>query len=425
MTITLVLLAIVALLLVRVPVAVALLVPSFGYVLFAGGIDMGIALQKVASLLNSFALLAVPLFIMVGFIANVAGMADRLVRALLAAFGGVRGSLGYVNVAGSLTFSWMSGSSTADAAAMGSVMIPSMRRNGYQAGFAAGITGAASMIGPVMPPSVGAVLYAVLSGSSVGAVLLAGVLPALLLVVGLCVYVFLYARNRPELVSERLPRGERLPAVVRTIPILLAPVILLGGILGGVFTPTEAAAAAGLYLILLALTARWISFRGLYEALVGTASTTGRVMFIAAAGGLFSYVLAREGAPQQAAEAILAITDNSVVFLLVMNIFLLIIGMVLEPASALLVTVPVILPIALEFGIDPLHLGVIMILNLTIGLLTPPVGLVLYVLGSVGDMRFRDVVRGASPLLIPLVIVLLIVTYVPEISTLIPELAEL
>ncbi|TCP47339.1 tripartite ATP-independent transporter DctM subunit [Tamaricihabitans halophyticus] len=425
MTLTLLLLAIVLLLLVRVPVAAALLLPCFGYILLADGITMGIALQKVASLLNSFALLAVPLFILVGFIANAAGMADRMVHALHAVFGGVRGSLGYVNVAGSLMFSWMSGSSTADAAAMGSVMVPSMRKNGYPAGFAAGLTGAASMIGPVMPPSVGAVVYAVLSGSSVGGVLLAGVLPAVVLAAGLCLYVFLYTRKRPELVTEPLPRGQRLPAVAGALPVLAAPVILLGGILGGVFTPTEAAGVAALYLILLSVGARWLSWRGLYQALVGTASTTGRVMFIAAAGGLFSYVLVREGAPAQAAEAILAITDSQVIFLLLMNLLLLVIGMVLEPASALLVTVPVILPIALEFGVDPLQLGVIMVLNLTIGLLTPPVGLVLYVLTSVGQLSFRDVVRGTSPLLIPLIFVLLTITYIPELSTIIPELAGL
>jgi tripartite ATP-independent transporter DctM subunit len=404
----------------RVPVAFALLLPCLGYIIAEDAVTVGIAIGRIAAFLDSFPLLAVPLFIMVGFIANAAGMAERLVRALLAIFGGVRGSLGYVNVSGSFTFAWMSGSSMADAAAMGSVMIPSMRKNGYEPSFAAGLTGAASMIGPIMPPSVGAVIYAVLASASVGGVLIAGVVPAVALLGGLFIYVYLYARKRPALRTERSSRGDMGHAFLGAIPILMTPAILIGGILGGVFTPTEAAGVAVAYLLLLSLGCRWLTLASLYKALVGTATTTGQVMFIAAAGGLFAYVLAREQTPQQAAEAILALTDNPLVFLLLLNVFLLIVGTVLEPAAGLLITVPVVLPIALAFGIDPLHLGIIMILNLTIGLLTPPVGLVLYVLSGAGDVPYRQVIRGTLPTFVPLVGVLLLITYVPAITTWLP-----
>lgn len=422
MTILLLVGALLLLLLLRVPVAFAILLPCLAYVGLDESLSMGVALQRLSATLNSFPLLAVPLFILVGFVADKSGMAGRLIDALLAVFGRVRGSLGYVNVAGSLTFSWMSGSATADAAAMGSIMVPEMKRSGYQAGFATGLTGAASMIGPIMPPSIGAILYGVLSNTSVGDMFLAGVLPALVIVLALFLYVFVYSRSRPELSTEPLGFKESVVAIVQAIPVLMTPVIILGGILGGVFTATEAASVGAVYLIILGLGTRWMTLTGLYQALVGTAETTARVMLIATSGGLLAYVLAREGAPQQAADALLSLTDSPVVFLLLVNVALLIMGMFLEPAAALLISVPVVLPIALEFGVDPIHLGIVMILNLSIGLLTPPVGLVLFVLSAVGDTPMREVIKGTLPAMVPLVATLLIVTYIPAVPLFLPDL---
>jgi len=411
-----------ALLALRVPVAIALLLPSLLYVELEPRLSLGIALQRVSAMLDSFPLLAVPLFILVGFLANVAGLADRLIAALLAVMGRVRGSLAYVNVNASLVFSWMSGSSMADSAAMGSVLIPSMRRNGYDPAFAAAITAASSTIGPVMPPSIGAVLYAVLSGTSIAALFLAGVLPAFMIFLALTVYVFFYVRRRSGLRVEGPGVRGAIIAVIKAVPILLAPVILLGGILGGVFTPTEASAVTVVYLMALSFAAGWLNLRKLYTALLKTVWTTGQVMFIAAAGGLFSYVMAREGVPQQIADSLQLLTNNPWLFLLLLNVFLLIVGMILEPASALLITVPVIYPVAMQFGIDPIHLGIVVIFNLTLGLLTPPVGLVLYLLGSVGNIPFRDVLRGTWPLLIPLFAALVLITYLPQLSLLLPNL---
>lgn len=410
------------LLAVRVPVAFALLLPSLIYVELEPRITLGIALQRVTALLDSFPLLAVPLFILVGFVANAAGLADRLIKALLAVLGRVRGSLAYVNVNASLVFSWMSGSAMADAAAMGSVLIPAMRRNGYNPAFAAAITAASSTIGPVMPPSIGAVIYAVLSTQSIAALFLAGVLPALVIFVSLCVYVFFYVRRREGLTVERQSRREILRALLTALPILVAPIILLGGILGGIFTPTEASGITVVYLILISLAARWVNLRGLYRAFQESAMTTGRVMLIASAGGLFSYVLAREGVPQQIADLLQAFTTDPLVFLLLLNLFLLVVGMILEPASAMLITVPVLYPVAVQYGIDPVHLGTIVVLNLTLGLLTPPIGLVLFMLSSVGKVPFHDVLRATLPLLLPLFAALLLVTYVPQLSLWLPQL---
>lgn len=278
------------------------------------------------------------------------------------------------------------------------------------------------MIGPIMPPSVGAILYAVLSNTSVGDMFLAGVLPALVIVLSLFIYVFMHSRKRPELVTTGMSRRESVSAVLQALPVLVTPVIILGGILGGIFTATEAASVAAVYLIVLGLGTGWMSIRNFVTALVGTAETTGRVMLIATAGGLLAYVLARESAPQQAADSLLSLTENPLVFLLILNIILLVLGMFLEPASALLITVPVVLPIALEYGIDPVQLGIIMILNLSIGLLTPPVGLVLFILSTVGKTPMNEVIRGTVPAMVPLVVTLLLVTYIPAIPLYLPNL---
>lgn len=410
------------LLVLRVPVAFAMLLPSLGYIAASPRISTGVALQRITALLDSFPLLAVPLFIFVGFVANSAGLADRLIAALLVLTGRVRGSLAYVNVNASLVFSWMSGSALADAAALGSVLIPSMRKNGYDPAFAAAITAASSTMGPVMPPSIAAVLYAVLTGTSVAATFFGGVMPALLIFIALTVYIYFYARKRPELTADPVPREEAVGTIIRALPICIAPIILLGGILGGVFTPTEAAAVTGMYLLLLSFGLGWLNMRGLYDALARTASTTGRVMVIASVGSLFSYIMAREQIPQQAADFLTSITENPWVFLLLLNIFLLLVGMVLEPASALLVTVPIFYPIAQRYGVDPIHLGVVVIFNLTLGLMTPPVCLVLHMLTMVGGLDFGRVLRATLPLLGILALVLMIVTYIPETVTTLPRL---
>lgn len=409
------------LLMLRVPVAFAMLLPSLGYIFWAPRISMGVALQQITALLDSFPLLAVPLFILVGAVANVAGLTDRLMTALLVLTGRIRGSLAYANVNSSLVFSWMSGSALADAAALGSVLIPSMKRNGYDPAFAAALTASSSMISPVMPPSISAVVYAVLTGSSVAATFFGGVIPALLIFLVLTIYVYFYTRKRPGLTVEPIPREHAVPALLAALPICGAPIILLGGILLGFFTPTEAAAVTAMYLILLSLGCRWLSLRGLWKAISGTATTTGQVMVIACAGALFSYIMAREQIPQHAAAFLTSITENPYLFLFLLNIFLLIVGLVLDPPSSLLVTVPIIYPIAIEYGIDPIHLGVIVIFNLTLGMLTPPVGLVLQMLAAVSNQSFGAVVKAIMPMLGMLFIALLIVTYVPATVTWLPR----
>jgi tripartite ATP-independent transporter DctM subunit len=422
MTLGLLILMMLVLLALRVPVAFALLLPCLLYVGLSADISLGVAQQRMVAGLNSFPLLAVPLFIMTGYLSNTAGLADRLFRFLMSLLGRVPGSLGYVNVGSSLMFSWMSGAAIADAAALGSVLVPAMRKRGYDEHFALGLTAAASMLGPIMPPSIPAIIYAVTAGVSVGALFFAGVLPALVLAAVLCVYVFFYVRKHQPGAGHADESGDVLAATRGALPVLVTPVIILGGILGGVFTPTEAAAAAVMYVMLLSLCYRSLSLRGLYDVLLRTARTTGAIMLIVSAASLFGWVIAREQGPQMLADVLLNITDNPYVFLLLVNAALLVIGMVLEPVAALLITVPVLMPVAAQFGIDPVHLGVVMILNLVIGLLTPPVGLVLYVMSSVTGASVQQVMRGVLPFLLPLAVTLVIVTFVPAVSLWLPQL---
>jgi tripartite ATP-independent transporter DctM subunit len=415
--------AVLLLLAVRVPVAFALLLPSVIYVVQADGITVAVALQRLLAGLNSFPLLAVPLFIMTGFLANASGIADRLFSFLLGLFGRVRGSLGYVNVTSSLMFSWMSGAAIADAAGLGSVLVPAMRKRGYEEGFSLGLTGASAMIGPIMPPSIPAIIYAVTAGVSVGALFFAGVIPALVLAGLLCVHVFLYSRRRDFAVTMEpsIGRADLRRLTLRALPVLFTPVIILGGILGGVFTPTEAAAAAVMYVLLLGAAYRSLTWTALYQVSLRTAATAGSILLIVSAATLFGWIIAREQGPQMAADAILRMTSDPVIFLLLVNVGLLVTGMLLEPVAALLITVPVLLPVSAQFGVDPLHLGIVMVLNLVIGLLTPPVGLVLYVLSSVTGAPFRTVARGALPFLVPLVATLALVTFWPSLSLALPR----
>jgi tripartite ATP-independent transporter DctM subunit len=406
----------------RVPVAISMLLPCLAYVAGSPDITLGVALQQTVGSIDSFPLLAVPLFIMTGYLSNAGGLADRLFRMLLTLFKKIPGNLGFVNVFSSLMFSWMSGAAIADAAGLGSVLVPAMKKRGYDEKFALGLTGASSLIGPIMPPSIPAIVYAVSAGVSVGSLFFAGVLPALVLTLILCIFVYRDARKNPlreEASAQEIPVAK---AISSAIPVLLTPVIILGGILGGIFTPTEAAAAAVMWVLTLSICYRSLSFKAFRGVLIKTATTTGSILLIVAAAGLFGWIIAREQGPQAVTEAMLQFTDNPIVFLLLINVALLITGMILEPVAGLLITVPVLLPAAVEFGIDPLHLGIVMILNLVLGLLTPPVGLVLYVLSSVTGSPVQTVTRGTIPFLIPLLITLLLVTFIPAFSLWLPSL---
>ncbi len=420
MAITLLAAAIIILLAIRVPVALAFLGPSLVYMLVEGN-SPGLSLRTAANGVDSFPLLAVPLFILVGTIANKAGIADRIFDFALAVLGRVRGNLAYVNVGTSVGFSWMSGSALADAAGLGKIQIPAMERAGYPFRFSAGVTASSALIGPVMPPSIPAVIYAAIATVSTGALFAAAVVPALLMAIGICVAIFIWARKHSEL--ETLPFSwSRLGhASVRVIGPLGAPVIILGGILRGFFTPTEAAAVGAAYMLILGLLYRALDARKIAAALRETAAITASITLILASAALLAWILARERVPQTIAEFMVSFTDSQLVFLLMANILLIMLGTVIDATAVLLVTIPVLLPIAVQFGVDPIHFGVIMIVNLMIGLLTPPVGSVLYVTSSVTGRPVDEVFRGIAPFLIPMVAVLAIITLFPAVVMFLPN----
>lgn len=413
--------ALLVLLALRVPVWMALLIPSIAYIIIDDTATAGLAAQQTASGVFDFAILAVPMFILLGNIANISGATDRLFDAATSAIGHVRGSLGYVNIATSFGFSWMSGAAISDAAAMGRIQVPAMKKRGYPEGFSLGITGASSLIAPMIPPSIPAIIYAVTAGLSVSSLFMAGIAPALVLVVVLCIMVWLQTRKREDLRMEKPPMGKRVKDIAKALPVAGAAVIILGGILSGIVTPTEASALGVAYVAILAICYRNLGLKNLGRVAASTVETTGSVLVIVTSAALFGWVLAREQAPQVMTEVILQITDRPLVFLILINILLLIVGAVLEPTAAILILVPVLVPIAEIFGIDQTHFAVMVIFNLMIGLLTPPVGLVLFVLSSVTQIPVTRVIKGVLPFFIPMLVVLLLITFVPALSTWLPS----
>ncbi len=413
--------AIAFLMLIRVPVGLAFIGPSLWWAL-ADGTSSGFALKTTFDGLNSFPLLAVPLFILVGVMANYLGVADRLYEFCLAALGRVRGNLAYVNVGSAVGFSWMSGSALADVAGLGKLQIPQMVKAGYPFGFAAGLTAASSLISPVMPPSIPAVIYAATATISTGALFAASVIPAFLMAFGLCAYIFWWTARRPDLAAVPFERQRFVRAAIGAAGPMLTPVILLGGILSGFFTPTEAASVAVLYMLILGLIYRTLRLRVLLRTLRETAVITGGIALILGAAALLGLILTRAQVSQRVAEFLTSVSDNPVVFMMLVNVILLILGALIDATAIILVTVPVLLPIAIELGIDPVYFGVVMIINLMIGLLTPPVGSVLDITSSVTGRPVDLVFRGVAPFLIPLAAVLILVSAFPEIALWLPRM---
>ncbi len=424
MSLPVLLLSIFGLFLFRVPMAFAILGPSVLY-LFLEGYTLHLGVRLVMQGINSWPLLAVPLFILVGIVATRTEIADRLYDAAVLLLGPLRAGLAYVNIAVSLGFSWMSGASLADAAGIGSIEVNHMRKKGYPAEFSVGLSASSSLISPIMPPSIPAVVYASVAAVSTGALFAAAVIPAMLMTLALVALVWVWARKRPDLVGDPYSWPAVRRAVLRALPALGAPVLILGGILGGFFTPTEAAGIGALYMLLLALSFRTMKLRDIALIFRDTAVITAQIMLIIGASALLSWILAREQVPQTVANGLLGLTDNPLLFLLIVNVLLIFLGMILEPTSALLIITPILLPVALQYGVDPVHLGSVIIFNLMIGLMTPPMGGVVFVLSSVTGIPVERVFRGAALYLPPMIIVLLLITYIPALTLWLPSLLGL
>ncbi len=421
-----ILVTLVVLLLLRVPIGYCLMLSSFSYVLFVGDLPLAIMTQRLEAGIESFTLMAVPFFILAGNLMNETGVTDRLFKLARALVGHIPGGLGHANIVASIFFAGMSGAAVADAGGLGTIEIEAMRKDGYDDDFSAAVTAASSTIGPIIPPSIPIIVYAVFAETSVAALFAAGFLPGLLMGIALMGMVYYYAikRNYPK--HKRATLKELSTAFVDAVPPLLTPAILVGGILFGVFTPTEAGAAAVLYTLFLGFVFyRTLTLKSLMQSIVSSTYTTASVMLIVMAASIFAYVVTMERIPVAAGELILSITQNKYMILFIMNVFLFFVGCFLEPVAAMIILIPVFLPMCKLVDINTVHFGVVMVLNLMIGLLTPPVGLVLFVISDVAKISFERTVRATLPFLIPLVIVLFILTYLPSFVLWLPRLMHL
>ncbi|CAM5194235.1 TRAP transporter large permease protein OS=Castellaniella sp OX=1955812 GN=EPN31_11280 PE=3 SV=1 [Castellaniella denitrificans] len=405
------------------PVAVALGLSSLLTIMAFGHDSLASLSLKLYETSEHFTLMAIPFFILAGAFMTTGGVARRMIRFAIATVGHLHGGLAIASVMACVLFTAVSGSSPATVVAVGSIVIAGMVRAGYSQGFAAGVICNAGTLGILIPPSIVMVVYGAVTETSVGALFMAGVVPGLLLGLVLMVAIYIVARVRNMPRQPRASLGEVLVAGRDSIWGLLLIAIILGGIYGGVFTPTEAAAVAAVYAFAIAVFVyRDIGMRQVPEVLIDAAKVTIMLMFIIANALLFAHVLTTERIPQAIAEQIIAWDMSSWQFLIVVNILLLVAGAFMEPTGIILILAPILFPIAMQMGIDPVHLGIIMVVNLEIGMVTPPVGLNLFVTAGITRMSIGQVIRAALPWLMILLTYLVFITYVPAVSLWLPTL---
>ena len=448
-----------------VPIAIAMSAAAIIYIMFSGTLPSFVVIHRMISGIDSFPLLAVPFFILAGNLMNNAGITNRIFEIAMALVGWLRGGLGHVNVTASIIFSGMSGTAIADAAGLGTVEIKAMKDQGYSTEFAVGVTAASATLGPIIPPSLPVVIYAMLANVSVGSMFLGGILPGLMIAafIMLTVSYFAWKNNwggdEPFKLS-RFSKGLMEVGIVIGWPVLLwvlitqlgfpprttvfaglillfladwkfrfvavlpmmTPVLLIGGMTVGLFTPTEGAIAACIWALFLGLFwYKTLSFKRTIKVLLDTVETTSVVMFIVAASSIFSWMLTAEGITADIASWILGVTTEPWLFLLLANALMLFIGLFLEPVAAITILVPILLPVVTQLGIDPIHFGLVMVLNLMIGLITPPVGLVLFIMARIAQISIERTMVALLPWFIPLLGSLVVITYVPQVVLWLPS----
>jgi tripartite ATP-independent transporter DctM subunit len=405
-----------------VPVFIALAGSSLLYTHFLAGIPDFVVLHRMAGGIDSFPLLAVPFFILAGNLMNSAGITNRIYDFAVAIAGWMRGGLAHVNIIGSVIFAGMSGTAIADAAGLGTIEIKAMKDHGYNTEFSVGVTAASATLGPIIPPSLPFVIYGMMANVSIGALFLGGIVPGAVMTIFMMLYVAYYA-HRHGIGRDQVFRWSILGATfVAALPALLTPAIIIGGMTFGWFTPTEAAIAACAWaLILGAFLYRSLSLKQFYKVTMDTIETTAAVLLIVGAASLFGWVLTVTKVTEQVAAGLLSISDNPYVILLIVNVILLVVGCFLEPIASISILVPVLMPVLLKVGIDPIHFGVVMTLNLMIGLLHPPLGMVLFVLARVSKLSIERATMAILPWLIPLMGSLIAITLLPELTLWLPR----
>lgn len=406
-----------------VPIAICLGLSTMAAIFVDGNLPMTLVSQRLFTSNDSFSLLAVPFFMLAGSIMTAGGISKRLTEFSGSLVGWIKGGLAMVATVTSMFFAAISGSSSATCAAVGSSLIPEMNKKGYSQDFTAAVIAAAGTTGIVIPPSVSMVLYAVAAGISVGDALTAGIIPGILMCLSIIVIIYYVAVKKDYPAEQRAKLQDIFKNFISSFWGLLTPVIIIGGIYGGVFTATEAAAASVVYALFAAgVIYRELKWSDLPKIILSAVKATAIVMFIMNAAGLFSWMVTVNRVPQMFTEFFLSITDSPYVILFLINILLLFVGTFLNASSAVIILAPILVPVVVSMGIDPVHFGVIMIVNLAIGTITPPVGVDLFVVQSITGLPLSTVVKNVIPFILALLVVLMIITYIPQISLFLPGL---
>jgi tripartite ATP-independent transporter DctM subunit len=404
------------------PLFASLGLASLAFVML-GGLSASIVPQKMAQAMNSFPLVAAPLFVLMGNLLGAAKLTDRIVRFATSLVGALRGGYAHASILSSMIFAGMVGSAVADAAGTGAVEVRAMKKAGYRPETAAAISSAAATIGPIIPPSLPMVIYGVSADASIGKLFLGGVIPGILMGLSLMTLVAIIA-PRQGLPRHAFSGFREIGLAFRdSFFALLAPVILLGGMFSGLFTPTEAAAVADLYALFLGFVVyRTLKVKDLTPILINTAETTGIVAVLVMAAAALGWCMSISRIPQTLAPMMVAAIHSPVAFLLVSNVLMLIVGFFMEALAAMLILIPILVPAAVSFGIDPVQFGVIMVLNLILGTIHPPIGVVLFVMARIADISFEAISRAILPWLVPLLVVLLAITLWPPLTLWLPAL---
>jgi tripartite ATP-independent transporter DctM subunit len=415
--------AFILLLCVSAPITVALGGCAMVYAIIGGTVPITTLVQTIFGGLATFPLLAIPLFMLAGNLMNEGGLTPDLVRFARLLLGHIRGGLGLATILACAIFAAISGAAVATAVAIGVVMIPAMKKAGYDEGVAAALTCTASCLGPIIPPSIPFIIYGVTASVSVAGLFLGGVLPGLVLAGALMIYMYFVARKNDYPRDPKTPGKEVLIAAWKALPALFMPVLIMGGILSGMFTPTEAAGVTVLYAgVMGAFYYRKLTFKSLPKVLLASGLESGMVMLLIAMSEPFAWFVAVDQIPQLIVEWISHLTTSPYMILFLVNIFLIILGIPMETAPALVIVTPVLAPIALAVGIDPIHMGIVICLNLVLGLITPPVGAVLFAVCGMANMSIERLSKAIWPPFLVSLVVLGIVTYVPWLSTYLPRL---
>ncbi|WP_163538184.1 TRAP transporter large permease [Gracilibacillus sp. YIM 98692] len=411
------------LLCINVPIAISTGLAVLAGIALSENLSLIVMAQRMFAGIDSFTLIAIPLFILTGRLMALGGITKDLIVLSRALVGFLRGGLAYVNIVSSMIFAGITGSAASDSSSVGSILIPAMTKRGYEKDFSVAVTATSSTIGVMIPPSIPMVIFGVSAGVSIGQLFIGGIVPGLLVAIALCTVTYFIAKKRDYPVEERLPVKDSIKVLLRSIPSLMTIIIIIGGIISGIFTATEAAGVAVLYSFLLGVFYyKELKFKDIPGIIVDVGITTGMVALMISTASALGYLFAIEGIPQMIGDFILSITDNKILILILLNILLLCIGFFLDLSPAVIIFTPILLPIVTQIGIDPVHFGVMMIINLAIGLFTPPVGVVLFVSCSIANISVTKAIKAIMPYFISMIVILLLITYVPQLVTFLPNL---